>query len=104
MSLAVFPTDDPTVCEDLGLSYPEPLEQDTANEIREIDDELIAYFQAEDCPTIEAAADEVRRILDQVRLTDWTIQKQTRDSTAPLRKPLTSRRIPDRHPDPHPND
>lgn len=34
-SLAVFPTDDPTVCEDLGLSYPEPLEQDTANEIRE---------------------------------------------------------------------
>lgn len=82
-SLAVFPTDDATVCEQLGLAYPEPLQQDTADDIRQLENQLIAYFQTEDCPTIETAADQVRRILDQAGLTDWTIQTQPANPQRP---------------------
>lgn len=82
-SLAVFPTDDATVCEELGLAYPEPLEQDQADDLRTLEEDLIAYFQTEECPTIEAAATRVRQILDRAGFTQWTIQKQPESPQRP---------------------
>ncbi|MFP4074534.1 MAG: hypothetical protein ACLFVZ_10890, partial [Actinomycetota bacterium] len=42
-TLAVFPTDNPRVCETLGLVYPEPSGQDDADGIRLLDADLQAH-------------------------------------------------------------
>ena len=82
-SLAVFPTEDASVCAALGLAYPEPEEQDTADLTRDVEDRLTAYFQSTDCIPLGEAEAEVRRILDGAGLTGWMIQTQPANSARP---------------------
>ncbi len=81
--LAVFPTDDTTVCDQLGLAYPDPTDQDQANSLRSVEEALISYFQSEACILMADAEAEVRRILDDAGLNDWTIQPQPENPDRP---------------------
>lgn len=75
-ALAVFPTGDPTVCDDLGLAHPEPASQESADAVRRLELELVSYFLARDCITMTQAETDVRRILNQTSFSDWAIQSQ----------------------------
>jgi len=74
--LAVFPTDDTTICGQLGLAHPEPAGQDQADALRGVEETLISYFQSESCIPMAEAEVEVWRILDGAGLTDWRVQTQ----------------------------
>lgn len=82
-SIAVFPTDDTNVCNSLGLAYPEPGSQDSTDTIRDVEDQLVAYFQSMNCIPLGEAETEVRRILDQSGLTTWTVQTQSENEDRP---------------------
>lgn len=75
-SLAVFPTADTTVCRSFGLAYPEPAGQDQADDIRDVEMRLIAYFQSHDCISMADAEIDVRRILSESGFSEWTVQSQ----------------------------
>jgi hypothetical protein len=75
-SLAVFPTDDPVVCDRLGLAHPEPAGQESADAVRQLEGSLISFFQSRECIPIAEAETETRRILDQSGFTGWKIQTQ----------------------------
>lgn len=74
--LAVFPTDDTTICGKLGLAQPDPAGQDQADTLRGVEETLISYFQSEPCIPMAEAEVQVRRILDGAGLTDWRVQSQ----------------------------
>lgn len=82
-SLAVFPTDDPTVCSTFNFAYPDPVNQDEADLLRAVEDQLIEYFQSAECRPMTAAETEVRFILDRAGLTDWSIQAQPENPGRP---------------------
>lgn len=82
-ALAVFPSDDTTICSRFDLAYPDTESQSEADLLREVQDQLITYFQSADCIPIETATSEVRRILDQAQLTEWNIQGQPASDERP---------------------
>lgn len=82
-SLAVFPTEDTNVCAALGLAYPEPEQQDTADLIREVEDRLVGYFQSRECIPLGEAEAEVNKVLDSAGFTSWMIQTQPENSERP---------------------
>lgn len=71
--LAVFPTDDPAICNQLGLDPPDPASLPAAEAIRRLNDQLATHFSTQTCQPIDQAAQDVRRILDQAGFADWTI-------------------------------
>jgi hypothetical protein len=85
-ALAVFPTDDSTVCRTLGLADPEPSGQEDADRLRQLSDGLITYFQSSPCIGIEEAEREVRRMLAEAGLDNWAVQSQP----APVDRPCAS--------------
>jgi hypothetical protein len=82
-SLAVFPTADTTVCRSFGLAYPEPAGQDQADDIRDVEMRLIAYFQSDNCLSMADAEINVRRILDESGFNEWTVQSQPENPERP---------------------
>jgi hypothetical protein len=72
--LWVFPTDDPDLCDRMGLAAPDPASLPEAEAIRLAINELVGYFATHRCQTIEQASADVRRILDQHRLDDWMVE------------------------------
>jgi hypothetical protein len=73
-NLAVFPSDDPTLCARLGLAVPAPESAPDGNAIRQLDNELVEYFSQHECQTMEQAERDIREILDTYELFDWAIQ------------------------------
>lgn len=73
-SLAVFPSDDTTICSQLGLARPAPESLPEEDVIRELDDDLVDYFAQQACQTVEQARQDIRQILDRYGLSDWSIQ------------------------------
>ncbi len=82
-TLAVFPTDNQDVCSDLGLAYPEPTSQDTADQIRQLDTDLQVHFASGECAGMEKAETRVRTILDDSGLDGWSIETQEPSEARP---------------------
>ncbi|MFP3883343.1 MAG: hypothetical protein ACLFWH_13630 [Actinomycetota bacterium] len=82
-NLAVFPTDDRQVCETLGLAYPEPTSRDAADQIRQLDADLQAYFASKECAGMDEAEDRVRETLDDSGFGGWNIETQEATDTRP---------------------
>lgn len=82
-NLAVFPTDDQDVCASLGLAYPEPASQDDANQIRQLDSDLQAYFSSKECASMQEAETRVPNMLDDAGFDTWTIQTQQASDERP---------------------
>lgn len=74
--LAVFPSDDPTICEQLGLANlnPEPVEP--IDPEVELQTRLIDYFSTSGCVDIDTAISEASDILADLGLNDWTVTTQ----------------------------
>jgi hypothetical protein len=73
-NLAVFPSDDPAICEKLGLAEPLPGFEREETSLRQLTDDLVTYFLAQNCQTMEQARRDVRQILDDHGRSDWVIQ------------------------------
>lgn len=73
-SLAVFPSDDPTLCEQLGLSPPDDQSIPEGEAIRQLNDQLIAYFDNQACVPFDEAQQGVEDILEKTGFGDWTIE------------------------------
>lgn len=82
-TLAVFPADNQDVCATLGLAHPEPTSQDTANQIRQLETDLQAYFASTQCADMHEAETRVRNILDDAGFDTWTIQTQQASEERP---------------------
>ncbi|HHC08074.1 MAG TPA: hypothetical protein ENK55_05100 [Actinobacteria bacterium] len=72
-TFAVFPSEDPNLCEELGLAPPDPQSIDDAAPIIDLENALVDYFSSDPCIPIPQAADDVQRILDEHGVSDWTI-------------------------------
>jgi hypothetical protein len=82
--LAVFPTDDPKVCDDLGLATPDPSQPTVGlGSAAAARDEIVAYVAGETCPSLEDAELRVRSILETHGLTDWTVEAQPQREDRP---------------------
>ena len=79
-SLAVFPSEDPNVCQDLGLADVDPSSVPAAGEIRSLNDILVDYFASDGCVPIPRAVDDVRGILDTRGFANWTITETSGSS------------------------
>ena len=75
--LAVFPTDDPTICERLGLATPTapPVTSDLAPAVAAQND-LVTYMLSQECISVADAERRVQATLDAHGLHDWTVQTQ----------------------------
>ena len=73
-SLWVFPTDDETICEELGLATPDPHSIPQGNDIRRLTEDLVNHFDQQDCQPLSAAATDVREILDDRGFGAWQIR------------------------------
>ena len=82
-SLAVFPTADTTICRSFGLAYPEPAGQEQADNTREVEAQLIAYFQSGNCISMAEAETNVRRILGESGFAEWMVQSQPENLERP---------------------
>jgi hypothetical protein len=82
--LAVFPTDDPTVCESLGLATPNPSQPpDRLDSIAQTEAEIVDYIAGEECVAPSEAEGRVRSILDDDGLKDWAITHQPTGTDRP---------------------
>jgi hypothetical protein len=82
-SLAVFPSDDPTLCEDLGLSRPDDQSIPEGDAIRQLNDQLIAYFDRQACVPFNQAQLDIESILKEMGFGDWTIEVEVGDPDYP---------------------
>jgi len=73
-NLAVFPSSAEDLCGRLGLAEPAPESVPAGDAIRQLNNELVAHFEANDCQPIEDAETDIRRILDRHGLNDWQVQ------------------------------
>lgn len=75
--LAVFPTDDPLVCEQLGLAVPTPGQStshfDTTAAAKE---DIFNYLVSDACRPLDEAEVVFREIFDRHGLTDWTVVRR----------------------------
>lgn len=74
-SLAVFPSEDPSVCQNLGLDSIDEASLPAADAIRDLNDALVDYFLADPCIPIPWAVDDVRDVLDSRGFADWTLTR-----------------------------
>lgn len=75
--LAVFPTDDRTICQSLDLGVPDPNQPaGTLTEIAAARDAIVAYIAGETCASIGDAELRVRTILDGHGLNVWRVESQ----------------------------
>lgn len=83
-ALAVFPTDDPAVCGDLGLAEPAP-NQPTGPLRAASDalDEIIHYTRSVKCRPIADAQPVVQDILNRHGLGDWSIERRPDQTDQP---------------------
>ena len=72
--LAVFPTYDQGICEELGLAQPNPGSFSEGNDIRQLQEDLIDHFSEQACQPMLAAEVDVREILDSSGFEDWQIR------------------------------
>lgn len=72
-TLAVFPSNDENLCQTLGLADPNPESIPEGDAIRQLNDDLVAHFAANECQPIEEAAIDVRDILDGSGFEEWDI-------------------------------
>ncbi len=82
-ALAVFPTDDGSTCDRLGLARPDPSSQGHADLIRRVEADLVDYFSSDSCISMDDAAQKVRRVLDESGLASW---QMTTQPTTPERR------------------
>lgn len=82
-SLAVFPTDNSTICDKLGLAHPDPGSQDPADAVRRLENDLISYFQSRNCIAVAEAQTAVRAILDEAGFSVWRIESQPESPDRP---------------------
>lgn len=73
-ALVVMPTDDPMVCDQLGLAQPDPATQGEADQIRRLEQQLIEYFQSNECVPMTDALERVSELLAAHELTSWAIE------------------------------
>ncbi len=76
-ALAVFPTDNLGICEDLGMARPDTGDQGAADAVRQLEKDLITFALNNNCPSLQDAEVAARRSLDTNALNDWTIQPAT---------------------------
>lgn len=74
-TFVVFPSDDPAVCQRLGLATPAPSD-DQLRSVQEVQRELVAYIEGNRCPTIDDAAAHAQELLDDAGLVDWTVERR----------------------------
>lgn len=73
-ALWVFPTDDPGLCNRLGLDRAE--EAATPNPVLTMSETLADYFASQECLTMDDAVQKVQSVLSELALDDWTIEVQ----------------------------
>jgi len=73
-NLAVFPSEDPSICAQLGLAEPTPSSPAEGDTIRQLDNDLVEYFSQHECQTIEQARLDIQQLLDGYGLSEWIIQ------------------------------
>jgi hypothetical protein len=71
--LAVFPSDNPDLCQDLNLSTPDPESIKNAEPVLELDQALSDYFSTNQCIPITQAVNDIQHILNEHDMSDWTI-------------------------------
>ncbi|GBD83921.1 hypothetical protein BMS3Abin02_00304 [bacterium BMS3Abin02] len=72
-TFAVFPSNNPNLCETLGLAPPEPQSIEEAKPTLDLDHAISEYFATSRCIPIPQAVSDVRRILDEHGAADWTV-------------------------------
>ncbi|GBD83812.1 hypothetical protein BMS3Abin02_00194 [bacterium BMS3Abin02] len=72
-TFAVFPSDDPNLCGNLGLALPEMQSIEDAKPTLDLDHAISDYFATDQCIPIPQAVDDIRSILDRHDASDWTI-------------------------------
>lgn len=82
-ALAVFPTDDTTVCRRLGLAHPDPTTQELADNVRTLESQLIEYFQSEECIPVREATEHASDVAEDHGLGGWAIEAQTETPERP---------------------
>ncbi len=73
-SLAVFPSNDPTLCAQLGLSLPDDQSIPEGETIRQLNDQLAAHFTSNACVPLDEAARYIEQAVADAGLTQWTIE------------------------------
>jgi hypothetical protein len=73
-SLAVFPSDDRSLCGQLGLAEPDPASIPAGDVVRDLNDKLVAYFVSHECVPVDDAKRDVTQILADSGLSDWHVQ------------------------------
>lgn len=75
--LAVFPTDDAAVCDNLGLAERTPDRPvDQLDSVSQARQQIRDFVQLQSCHTMDDMAQTVRRILDDNGLPDWKVHRQ----------------------------
>ncbi|NOY56430.1 MAG: hypothetical protein GXP34_10650 [Actinobacteria bacterium] len=82
-SLAVFPSDDPNLCGQLGLAVPDEQSKSPGETVRHLQDTLDAYFATHHCVPLDEAHNAIEDILAAQGLSDWTIQAEPPRSDRP---------------------
>ena len=86
-ALVVFPTDDQSVCDRLGLATPEPKSPSPSGSVPTTDSELqrklVGFFSTRTCVAMGEASIEVQRILDDAGVEGWRIEAQPAQPTRP---------------------
>jgi len=72
-NLAVFPGDDPALCEQLGLTRPEPASMSDGDALRQLESDLVDWFDEHGCQALDVAEQDIRVILDAHGFDDWLI-------------------------------
>lgn len=82
-ALAVFPTGDSAVCRRLGLAYPDPSTQESADNVRSLESQLIEYFQSEGCIPVDEATRHVSGVAEDHGLASWAVEAQSETPERP---------------------
>lgn len=82
-TVAVFPSDDPQLCQRLGLAYPEPNSANRQAPTLALQQALIAYFANEECIPLSQAQTEVAEILRRHGFKGWDTEVMPGPSDRP---------------------
>lgn len=76
-AVAVFPTEDPDVCELLGLAHQNPNQpSDNLEKLAAAEQEITDYILATTCQPLDEAETVINGLLDAHGLADWTVTRQ----------------------------
>jgi hypothetical protein len=82
-AVAVFPSRNPRVCEELGLATPEPESGERQERILELERALVAYFAQGRCIPVTEAKTQVAKILQDYGLKGWRVEMMPGPSERP---------------------